>query len=142
MVGRDTTGMGVVVHNALEAVRDRNQVAAINRVAEAAQRANDDAHSWKNYAEKLAATLEKNKASTKEWADYAKALSDRVKWLENNLKRQSANRAGLDAIRELLVAELGRFADPEQCKALDPAVRKQAFDEEFDKFMKGDAITF
>ena len=90
---------------------------------------------WQEYAMRL-------KDANEQWAAYAKDLQAKINWLEDNLKRQSANRMGFRAVRDLLVQELSLFGDPEKCKGLDPAERQKLFDAEFKKFMDGDQLTF
>lgn len=50
---------------------------------------------------------------------YAEQLKERVDWLELNLKKQSAKRKGLDAVRVMSLKELEIFADPEKMKGLN-----------------------
>ena len=90
---------------------------------------------WKEYALRL-------QQYNEEWAAHAKNLQAKINWLEDSLKKQSANRLGLDAVRLFLLEELKLVADPEKCKGLDPVERKRRFDAKFQEFMNGDQLSY
>lgn len=82
--------------------------------------------------------------SAQQWELYAQHLQEKVQRLEADLKRQSANHVGLEAVRKLLLDELTVIADATNTEspALDPVKRKALFDEKYNEFMRGDALTF
>lgn len=88
---------------------------------------------WIDYAAKL-------ESANAQWKEYGQKLAERVLWLEQNLKRQSANRVALRAVKDMLLEELRVVADPEKCKGLDPAKRQKLFDEKYNAFMAGDDL--
>lgn len=138
----DKTGMGAVIHTALEVVRDEMQINAQNKLIASTVKAQEVALNWKNYAKELEAKIQELTKINEEWTQYGIAVRKRLAWLEDNLKRQSANRKGLSKLKEMFLEELALISNPEACKMLDPAVRKKAFDEEYEKFMAGDQLTF
>jgi phospholipase C len=91
--------------------------------------------SWKDYAAEL-------QQANVEWSAYAKKLAEYINWLEDNLKRQSANRAGLNEVYKMVLEELKLFADPQKAKTLDVAMRQKAFDAKFQQFMNGDQLAY
>lgn len=141
MNGKDTTGIGAIFEAAMEGVRLQGQINAQNSLIAVAQKAIHSANSWKQRAEELEKTVKQQDAQVQMWGNYASKKSERVKSLEADLKKQSAEKEGQSAVRAALLADLERLTTPEQCPNLDQSARQKIFDEAYARFMSDDKLT-